>query len=437
MTMDGLTVVDSVDKSQPSGLRVLVTNNSLGLRGGSELYARDLAIALMKRGHFPVAYSPVLGEVAEDLRRATVPVIDDLAALSAPPDIIHGHHHHETMTAALRFPGTPAISVCHGWGAWEAIPPVFPTIVRHVAVDDLCREWLLTTKGIAPADISVIYNFVDLDRFKPRTACREKVTSALIFSNYAGNDPRTQTIRAACARAGIERVDIVGLGSGNVLPNPEQVLVEYDVVFGKARCALEAMACGAAVIVADFAGLGGLVTTANVERMRRLNFGMRTMQAGAITEDGVLAELRRYDHEDARRVTAWIRAEADMSSAVTAWLSIYASVLARWRARSEHDAAAAREEQSAAASTYLRSLAPMIKNRGETDYKLHQATLAQSELAERLAAREAELAAKAQETAGLARGLAAREAQLDAIHASAMWKLAAAFGRLKAWFRRP
>src|SRR5207248_9040649 len=96
-------------------MRILLTNNSLGVRAGSELYVRDIAIELMRRGHRPVAYSTRLGAVAEELRAATVPVNDRLSALAEPPDIIHGQHHYETFTALLRFPDTPAIYYCPGW----------------------------------------------------------------------------------------------------------------------------------------------------------------------------------------------------------------------------------------------------------------------------------------------------------------------------------
>src|SRR6266478_5416084 len=100
-------------------MRILITNNTLDFRGGSELYVRDLAIALLKRGHLPIAYSTKLGEIAQEIRAATVPVIDNLDALAAPPDVIHGHHHLDTMTALLRFPRVPAVYFCHGWLPWK------------------------------------------------------------------------------------------------------------------------------------------------------------------------------------------------------------------------------------------------------------------------------------------------------------------------------
>ena len=59
-------------------MRVLLTNNTLANRAGTELYVRDVAIELLRRGHHPVAYSTHLGPVAEELRAATVPVIRSL-----------------------------------------------------------------------------------------------------------------------------------------------------------------------------------------------------------------------------------------------------------------------------------------------------------------------------------------------------------------------
>ena len=144
-------------------MRVLFTNNTLSERAGSELYVRDVALALLRRGHQPVAYSTRLGAVADELRAATVPVIDDLAHLAVPPDIIHGHHHLDAMTAMLRFPNVPAVYFCHGWVPWEEMAPRFPTIQRYVAIDDLCMERLQCMRGIAPDQgIRVVCDFVNL-----------------------------------------------------------------------------------------------------------------------------------------------------------------------------------------------------------------------------------------------------------------------------------
>lgn len=415
-------------------MRILITNNTLGPRAGSELYVRDLALALMKRGHNPVAYSTVLGEVAEELRRATVPVIDDLAQLGAAPDLIHGQHHLETMTAALHFPDTPAVFLCHGWAPWEELPPLAPSILRHVAVDELCRERLLTTGAIPAERIEVLLNFVDLERFPRRGPLPERPQSALVFSNYAGDGPMLAAIRAACARAGVGRVDVVGGSSGNAAPRPEDILGAYDLVFAKAKCALEALACGCAVIVADFSGLAGMVDTANLDRLRSLNFGVRAMQAAPVTEEGVLRELARFDAADARLVSERVRREADLSLVVDRWLAIYAEVLDEWRGLRQDPGLCGAELR--AASRYVRFLAPALKTRQAADQLARQAADAQTALAEHAARLTEHAAALAAQVAGLSDRLAEREAELAHILGSRAWKAVTRYRALRAWLCR-
>src|SRR5947209_19020919 len=120
-------------------LRVLLTNTTLASRTGTETYVRDLARALLARGHAPMVYSTDPGELAREIEAATVPVVDDLERVGVQPDVIHGHHLPETLTALLRFPGVPAIHFCHDWGSWYDAPLFFPRVRRFVAVDDTCR----------------------------------------------------------------------------------------------------------------------------------------------------------------------------------------------------------------------------------------------------------------------------------------------------------
>lgn len=358
------------DVNMQKRLRVLITNNTLASRAGSELYVRDLAISLMQRGHNPVAYSTVLGDVAEELRKATIPVINDLQFLADTPDLIHGQHHLDAMTAMTHFPDTPAIFFCHGWLPWEERPPIFPSIKRYIAVDDLCMERLLS-EGIASEDIETVYNFIDLKRFVTRSTLPKKPLSALIFSNYAAETNYVGIIRSACHRFGIQKVDTIGLKSGNVTNKPEEILGNYDIVFAKARCALEAMASGCAVIVADFSGLGGMVTSKEMEKMRKLNFGARVMQKSSITEDNILSELQQYDNIDAQRVTDWVRTHANMDKAIDQLLNIYNSVLIKETSSIKNQYQY--KNQLLAASKYLCSLSIMIKNPPEAEIYLHQA----------------------------------------------------------------
>src|SRR5258705_1841994 len=242
-------------------LRVLLTNRTLAQRTGTELYVRDVAVGLLRRGHLPVVYSPRLGPLAAEIRGYTIPVVEDLANVAEAPDIIHGHHSLETLTALLAFPGVPAVSVCHSWVGWADEPVAFPRVHRYLAVDDTCRDRLVSEHGIPPERVAVVLNAVELRRFAPRDPLPARPVRALIFSNSSGEGtPHVKAIREACRRAGIA-VDIAGFKSGMLLSRPEETLGSYDLVFAKARAALEAAAVGTAVGLCDVARAGPLGTT--------------------------------------------------------------------------------------------------------------------------------------------------------------------------------
>lgn len=329
-------------------MRVLFTNNTLEGWAGTEVWLRDMALELLARGHAPVAYSRRLGVVAEELRRATVPVVDDLDRVAEPPDLIHGHHHLETMTALLRFPGVPAVAFCHGWVPAEEAVAAFPRIRRYLASDDVARERLTAESGIAPEHVVTIRNFVDLRRFRPRPPLPPRPRRALVLSNLASESTHLPVVRAACRAAGLE-LDVVGQASGNPVGRPEEVLGGYDLVFAKGKAALEAAAVGTAVIVCDVRGLGPLVTGADLDRQRALNFGVRLLSE-PLTEEGIARRLAAYDPEDAARVRDRLRAEAGLERAADRLLELYESVLREEAARQPADPAA----ELVAASRYLR-----------------------------------------------------------------------------------
>ena len=119
-------------------MRVLITNATMAGRHGTSMYTRDLALQLLRRGHTPVVYTPESGDVGRELRRATLPVTDDLNQLGAAPDIIQGHQNQELLGALLRFPGVPSARACHGWD--DKRPIAFPRILRYIPVDDTVRD---------------------------------------------------------------------------------------------------------------------------------------------------------------------------------------------------------------------------------------------------------------------------------------------------------
>ncbi|HST51696.1 MAG TPA: glycosyltransferase [Pyrinomonadaceae bacterium] len=331
-------------------MRVLITNFDLAMRGGTQLYVRDLALGLLRRGHLPIIYSLNLGAVARELQAATVPVVNDLNALAAPPDIIHGQHHLETMTALLRFPGVPAVYFCHGWMGWTSAPPRFPRILRYVAVDQAARDRLVFQNGIPEDETEVILNFVDLRRFKPRAPLPARPARALMFSNYAREATSIRVAREACESAGI-KLDCAGDNAGKPTARPEDLLGRYDIVFAKGRSALEALAVGASVVLCGVTRAGPLVTAENLERLRPLNFGIRALDR-PLDASTLSREIARYDSADAAQVSRRIRAAASVDATVEAIISLYEEVIA------EHETAGGRDagEEGRAAAEYLRQL---------------------------------------------------------------------------------
>ncbi len=307
-------------------------------------------MSLLRRGHTPVVYSPQLGHTARELRKATVPIVDNLDAIGSPPDLIHGQHHVETMSALLRFPNTPAVFFCHGWLPWEETPPKHPRILRYVAVDDTCLDRLVSESGIPEERVSVILNSVDLEQFLPRAPLPEKPARALVFSNSATESTHLGAVREACLRQGLT-LDVIGADAGNVSARPQDVLGQYDIVFAKARCALEAMAVGSAVVLCDKVGVGPLVTTDEFDRLRRLNFGVRTLR-GSVDAGVIEKEIARYDASDAAEVSRRLRATAGRDAAIDQVVALYQEVIEEFAggAKRDHDA------EGRAEAVYLRDL---------------------------------------------------------------------------------
>jgi hypothetical protein len=335
-------------------MRILLTNNTLDRRAGTELYVLDVARELQKRGHQPVAFSQRQGDVAASLRACGVPVVDDPRKMGAPPDVIHGQHHIETLIALTSFPGVPAVSFCHGWAPWQEEPLRFPRVLRYVAVDQPCWEKLVLENGIPADKVQLLFNFVDMERFPRRSALPRAPRRALAFGNYFSPGPAFETLRNACLRSGIQ-LDAAGMSCGNPHPAPERLLPGYDLVFAKARSALEAMAVGAAVILCGPEGLGPLACPGNWSELRRLNFGFRTLNL-PYTEDELSNQIRRYDAEAATEVRDLVRSEATLIDAVDRLCGLYEEVVREGTTITPHPAA-----ENAAVAQYMLRWVPRYK----------------------------------------------------------------------------
>ena len=157
------------------------------------------------------------------------------------------------------------------------MPPQFPRILRYVAVDETCRDRLILEHAIPEERIRLLLNSSSiLKRFQPRTALPTKPTRALVFSNYASE--------------------------GNILPtlgppalNPTYISTLLD---GQRQCHQPTRTFAPELRsrlrqrqsrprarrrkrrgeLATAVGVGPMVTTENMEQLRRLNFGIRVLR---------------------------------------------------------------------------------------------------------------------------------------------------------------
>ncbi|WGT61704.1 glycosyltransferase family 4 protein [Variovorax paradoxus] len=297
--------------------RILIAMCYLVHRTGAEMFTRDLALWLRRRGHAVTIFATAFGDMADELRHASIACITDVADMAARPDVIIGNTHHETVRALLHFHDVPVLTICHDRSAEHGRPPQFSQVVRHIAVDENCAERLEHEFGIEREQIELIQNGIDLSRFLPRATLPAAARTALVFSNYASHDAQLEEIRAACADRGLA-LDVIGSGTGNHLPDPAGALGRYDIVFGKGRCATEALVTGNAVVVLDpSSGMGEMVLAATVAHARRWNFG-RALMTRPITRQNVMAELDKFDAQDAAQAASWMRANGGLDATLSA-----------------------------------------------------------------------------------------------------------------------
>lgn len=303
-------------------MRVLITNLLLWPRTGTALYVRDLALGLARRGVSPAVFSLATGGICDELVAAGVPVVSEPRRLPWTPDVIHGHHDALIRLALRAFPGVPAIDVCHDHTSFHDRTVRHPAVRRRFAVSALCARRRVA-EGLSADSIELLPNFVDLARFRPRAPLPDRPRRALVFSNYASEDTHLPAIRDACARAGLA-LDVVGLGVGRPIDAPEALLAEYDLVFAKARAALEAMAVGAAVVLCDFAGVGPLVRSSEFLALQRLNFGFEALTE-PLTAEAVGRQIARYDPADAIRVREMVAEHASLDHVLDRLQAAYAA----------------------------------------------------------------------------------------------------------------
>jgi hypothetical protein len=335
-------------------MRVLITNNRLDFRGGAESFIADLARGLQSRGHRVMAYSSDLGHLPRMMEQDGIPVTTDPQGLDFRPDIIHAQHHLDAMTALACLPGVPAVYHCHG-AVWRETPPVHPRIRRYFAMSRTLKERMMIEGNLRDEQIDVVLNGVDLSKFRSVRAIPERPRRVLFYNGHHQPDsPTVAVARTAAESLGLE-FQTLGWHFGKMTARPEEELARHDIVFASGRSAIDAIACGCAVMVLGRNTCAGMVTPDNLQRWREANFSAAANLPPA--EAGELqAALAAFDARAVAEVTRCLRKEADSTRVVDQIIGIYGRVIDE-AGNSPIDPAA----ELAAMGNYLRRLVPVVK----------------------------------------------------------------------------
>lgn len=339
-------------------MRILLTNRSLNDRGGTELVVLELSERLKRHGFRPVVYSSEIGAVAKELETRGVPVVTDLDNLQEKPDLIHGHHHLETMTACLHFPDVPAVYVCHGWLPWEEQPPTFPTIMTYIAVGEVTRERIVTSVKLGDKPVELIPTFFDDDAFSTKRTIRDSPRRAVIFDNaVSGDEMHVRSIRKACDRREI-KLDIFGAASGRKVADPAALLKNRDLVFAVGRSALEAMATGCAVVVCNRSGMAGMAMPGDIDAQPNI-LSLPARSDKRMNPYAFVRQVKRYDPEKIAALREEVRASRSLSTVFPSYIRVYEETVRRFRDQTPPPLNVLLAE----ASKYIETLAPVLKGR--------------------------------------------------------------------------
>ncbi len=268
-------------------MRLVLATNHLGL-GGSESYLLTVAEELDRLGHQVVIYTCEAGAGAAVARGRGIEVVDDLDAAGE----LDGALAQDAGTShdlAARHPALPQLFVAHSETFDLQLPPQLESQVGAVvALNDRVARRLEALAG-GPRIIR-LRQPIDIERTAVATPLPDVPRRALLLSNNVVAD-RLPVLERACAEAGLE-LRRVGGDAGQV-DEPRAALGSVEIVIGRGRSILEAMASGRAAYVYDQHGGDGWVTAETYADLEADGFAGRGPDA-LIDPARLRADLRAY-----------------------------------------------------------------------------------------------------------------------------------------------
>ncbi len=237
-------------------MRLVVGVYSFSQPGGTETSVLTVAQALQRLGHEVVVAAEELGPMADHAERLAVPIARTPWELPESCDAVIANDAVITELLAGRYPGTRLIFLNHSAIFDHQLPSLADGVVSAVVVPS---ERFGARVRAMPLAVPVVRlrQPIDTDRFVPGGDLPPRPRRALVLSNYL-RAARRDALVGAWTDQGVEFTFVGAFGESQL--DPVAAIQATDIVVGKARAALEGMACGRAVYVFDEFGGDGWVT---------------------------------------------------------------------------------------------------------------------------------------------------------------------------------
>lgn len=278
-------------------MKILLSNHGLRQYGGSETWVKTMFDELSK-AHTVHIYTPRPNTIFLEMPPWDPTETYDLGILN-----------HSMCLSFLKDKNVKKIIFTSHGVIPGAEKPVAGADV-YVAVSEEVQA-VLRAKGF---ESSVIRNPINTERFTPRKSAREKLQRIA----YVSNNPRSKIglIKRATAPWRLEVV-----GREGQLRDVKPLLERSDLIIGLGRSAYEAMSMERNVIVFDYKGADGFVTTSSSFTYRGCNFSGRTNRFDW-TEEQLQEAIRLYDPSVGPSLRDYIVRHNDVKKIAEDYLSL-------------------------------------------------------------------------------------------------------------------
>ena len=271
-------------------MRIVIGTVALEVPGGTETYCLTVARELERLGHGVTIVAGALGPLAERALEEGLDVVEGVGELSGDVDAVLANDAISAGLLAERYPKARRAFCVHSSRFDVQLPP-FEAGVVHVLIA-LSERFAAHARSLAlEVPVVLLTQPIDTLFYTPSAPLPELPRRALLLSHYL-DGPRRNALVDTWSSAGI---DCVQVGFQHRLSLDVRAdIAEADIVVGKARAALEAMACGKAVYIFDSFGGDGWVTAENFAALEADNFaGMAT--ARPVDRDKLTLDLKGYN----------------------------------------------------------------------------------------------------------------------------------------------